>query len=236
MVTTMDGPVITPGGSRDSKGLVLFIGGIAATLALVVAIVLLWPSGDDDGTATVERDTATTSSDGGSADADLTTTVETTPSEPTPVDLFTSGAPAALAQLAEAAGNPTDAIEVVVYDTYAFLAYRDPANPANIDRRMWRDGEVDDASANPSEDRVDADTEPKLFRLAELDLAVVPQLTADAVTRFGMEVAVTHIIVDRFLPFDERVLLRVYASPTDGRSGGGYVQYTLAGELVEVIQ
>jgi len=43
-------------------------------------------------------------------------------------------------------------------------------------------------------------------------------------------------IIDRFLPFDERVLIRVYASPPDGRSGGGYVQYTLDGTFVEVVQ
>ena len=48
--------------------------------------------------------------------------------------------------------------------------------------------------------------------------------------------AVTHIIINRFLPFDERVLIRVYATPTDGRSGGGYVQYTLDGTFVKIIQ
>ena len=47
---------------------------------------------------------------------------------------------------------------------------------------------------------------------------------------------VTHVLIDRFLPFDQRVLIRVYATPTDGRSGGGYVQYTLDGTYVKVIQ
>ena len=241
----MDGPVITPGGgTHDSKGLLLFLGGILATIALVVAIVLLWPSGDgdtdvatgDDGTTTtVGQGTGTTSADGGSTDG-LATTSTVAPVDEGPVDLFTAGAPAALAEVAAAAGAPTEVIQITVYDTYLFLAYRDPAAPANIDRRLWRDGEVDDAAPNPIDDRVDADTEPSLFLLAEVDLAILPRLTADAPSRFAQDVAVTHVIVNRFLPFDERVLIRVYGAPTDGRSGGGYVQYTLAGDLVKVVQ
>ncbi len=156
--------------------------------------------------------------------------------EPPPSDLFVAGAPRVLGDLAAAAGGPTQAIEILVYPDYAFLAYRDPANSANIDRRMWRDGAVDEAAPNPIEDRVDPDTEPLLFSLSEVNLDVVRQLAADALTRFDLPVGVTHIIINRFLPFDERVLFRVYATPTDGRSGGGYVQYALDGSFVKVIQ
>ncbi len=46
---------------------------------------------------------------------------------------------------------------------------------------------------------------------------------------------VNHVIVDRFPPFDQRVLVRAYASPTDGRSGGGYVQYSLDGTFVKTV-
>jgi hypothetical protein len=99
---------------------------------------------------------------------------------------------------------------------------------------MWREGEVDDAEKNPIDDRVDADTEPYLFALTELDLSRIPALAADAVTRYSVPVEVSHILIDRFLPFDERVLIRVYATPTDGRSGGGYVSYDTAGTFVKV--
>jgi hypothetical protein len=240
----MGAPVMTPGGGNsDSKGLLLFLGGILATIALVVGIVLLWPSGDDDDatdvttadrSTTTAGDTGTTSSDGG---PDETTTTETaTPPTTAPVDLFTSGAPAVLTDLVMAARNPTQAVEITIYDTYAFLAYRDGREPANIDRRMWRDGEVSSADANPIDDRVDDETTPKLFDIAEVDLAVLPALTQDAPSRFTQDVEVTHVIINRFLPFDDRVLIRVYASPADGRSGGGYVQYTLSGTFVKVIQ
>ncbi len=238
-------PAISSNDSRSST-MLLFAGGILATLALVVGIVLLWPSGDDDSGVDASATTTTTKV----KDKGSTTTVEGAEGEPSeqstttaaaeppdePVDLFTSGAPEVLADLSDAAGNPTQAMEVSLYPEYAFLAYRDPDNAGNIDRRMWRAGEVGDADPNPIDDRVNADTEPSLWPLSELDLSVIAQLTGDAPSRFDLDVSVTHIIINRFLPFDRRVLIRVYASPTDGRSGGGYVQYTLDGTFVKTIQ
>ena len=238
-----------------SKGWLLFAGGIVATIALVVGVVSFWPDGgDDDVTSTGADATSTTAKDKGDTDGkdkddedpDTTTPGDTTgePSDrstttteavaPGPVDLFTNGADGAIAAVVAESGSPTQAIEILVYDTYAFLAYRDPANPGNIDRRGWRDGQVDDASPNPIDDRVNADTEPSLFALSEVNLAILPGLTADAPSHYDIPVEVTHVIINRFLPFDERVLIRVYASPTDGRSGGGYVSYDTAGTFVGV--
>ena len=137
----------------------------------------------------------------------------------------------------DAAGSPDQAIQLSIYPSYAFLAYRDPQAPDHIDRRSWRDGrDQDDAAPNPIDDRVDADTDQQLFAVREVDLRLLPRLVGDASGRFAQDVEVTHVIIDRFLPFDRRVLIRVYATPTDGRSGGGYVQYTLAGTFVKVVQ
>ena len=247
MSMSQGGPVI--GGSSDgqAKTMLLFAGGILATIAVVVGLVALWPSGDDADVA-VDGDTVTTVDEeiggttttvaGAVGEPSEPTTTSTAPAvaEPPPSDLFVAGAPSVLADLAGAAGSPSQAIQILVYPDYAFLAYRDPVNPANIDRRMWRAGSVDEAAPNPIDDRVDADTEPSLFNLGEVDLHVLPTLTADAPARFGLPVGVTHVIIDRFLPFDERVLIRVYASPTDGRSGGGYVQYALDGSFVKLVQ
>jgi hypothetical protein len=237
----MAGPVITSSDTR-AKTMLLFAGGLLATLGLVAGIVFLWPS-DDGRDRNVVADTTTTQ---GAAESDrsTSTTAKGATGEPSerppttlgPVDLFTSGAPEVLSELTDAAGDPAQAIEVLVYPDYAFLAYRDPANPGNLDQRTWRDGDVSEAEPNPIDDRVDAETEPKLFALDELDLGVLASLTADAPARFDLDVAVSHVIVNRFLPFDERVLIRVYASPTDGRSGGGYVQYTLDGTFVKTTQ
>ena len=236
----MNGPVIRSGDGR-TRTILLFLGGLVATVAAVAAIVLLWPDGEDaevvsDGTTTSRVEGDPPSGTLGEPSERTSTTADG--SSPTaPVDLFDAGAEVALAEMADAAGDPDQAIEVAVYPTYAFLAYRDPSEPSHIDRRSWRDGEdQDDAGPNPIDDRVDGDTEPQLFPLSDVDLTVVPRVVADAEDRFTVDVQATHVLIDRFLPFDLRVLIRVYVSPADGRSGGGYVQYTLDGAYVKTVQ
>ena len=218
--------------------MLLFAGGIVATLGVVAGLVLLWPSGEDgvtaDGPTTTIGTLPPTSTDGALGEPSERTT--TTGAPAAPAQLFEAGAGDALADVADAAGRPTEAIEVSIYPEYLFLAYRDPARPENIDRRIWRNGAVGDAAPNPIDDRVDEDTTPKLFPLSAIDLDVLARLVDDAPGRFDLDVGVTHVIINRFLPFDQRVLIRVYASPTDGRSGGGYVQYTLDGTFVKVVQ
>ena len=221
-------------GDRARSALIL-VGGLAATLAVVFAVVALWPDDDDElvaGTATTTERTATSAGSGEPSERPSTTSA---PDEP--VQLFESGAEGALAEMADAAGDPDEAIQIAVYPTYAFLSYRSTADPSHIDRRSWRDGDdQDDAAPNLIQDRVDAASQPKLFPLAEVDLSILPRVIDDAEGRFDLEVAATHVLIDRFLPFDDRVLIRVYASPTDGRSGGGYVQYALDGSFVKVVQ
>lgn len=239
----MDGgqhPVISSD-DRTRSWLILAVGAVVTT-ALVLGVIRLWP--DDDGATATTTDqtstsvrpagevTATTRAGTGEPSQQTTTTAEA--SQAGPGALFEGDLPAAYAALLAAAGQPAQVIELAVYDTYAFLAYRDPANPGNIDRRIWRDGEVGAAEANPIDDRVDADTEPKLFGPAELDPMILARLVDDAPGHYELPTAVTHVLIDRFLPFDQRVLIRVYASPTDGRSGGGYVSYDLAGAFVDV--
>jgi hypothetical protein len=150
------------------------------------------------------------------------------------LSLFAGGAPGAVADVLQVAGGPTQFIEIALYPDYGFVAYRDPVATDHIDERLWREGKVGEARANPIDDRVDADSEPSLFTMEEVDLSLVPQLVADAITHYDVPVNVTHVLIDRFLPFDERVLVRVYASPADGRSGGGYVSYDRSGTLVKV--
>jgi hypothetical protein len=224
----------------DRSGVVLLLG-VVLTALLCAALVAVWP--DDEGDARTETAAdafagfATTvpgatgePSRGIGGGVGATTTGPTTPA----VSLFAGGASGAVADIVAEAGQPDQLYEILLYPTYAFVAYRDPVEQGHIDQRQWRDGEVSDAEPNTIDDRVDADTEPGLFTLEGLDLGRIPQLVADAGTRYDVPVDVTHIIIDRFLPFDERVLIRVYASPSDGRSGGGYVTYDLAGTFQKV--
>lgn len=240
------GPIVS---SDDrAKTWLTLAAGVLVTAAAIFALVTWWPSGDDGSDSEVTAETATTRFEPGVGDSgsdgevaattivgqgEPSRTTETTAAPEPSDDLFGGDFPAVYGELLAAAGNPTHLIEAAVYPDYAFLAYRDPANPGNIDRRMWRSGEVDDPSPNPIDDRVDASTEPQLFGPGELDPGLIAGLVADAPSRYDIPVAVTHILIDRFLPFDERVLIRVYASPTDGRSGGGYVSYDTAGTFVD---
>lgn len=233
------GPVV-PRRRDGASGWLVAVLGLTLTLAAVAAVVVLLADGSSEESTgeAVVTDTvpapsapATTTPGGGVGEPSQqpSTTVPAGPA-----DLFGGDLPAAVADLEAAAGEPTEVISLSVYPDYAFLAYRDPVRTDDIDRRLWSDGSVGEASPNPIDDRVDADTAPSLFALAEVDLALLPGLVADAATRYDRPVEVTHVIIDRFLPFDERVLIRVYATPSDGRSGGGYVSYDTAGALVGV--
>ena len=228
---------------EDGRPGLFLLAGLVVTALVCAGIAAIWPSDD-----AAVRTQSTTDAFGG-----FTTTVPGASGEPSrgpigtidPVlpgldgdhdgpSLFAGGAPGAVADIVDVAGGPTQFLEIVLYDDYGFVAYRDPATTDHIDERLWREGKVAEARPNPIDDRVDADSEPRLFRLDEVDLSKVPTLVEDARTRYPVPVEITHVIIDRFLPFDDRVLVRVYASPTDGRSGGGYVSYDLAGNLVKV--
>ena len=231
----------------DHAGRLQWILGLAATLGLVAALSAAWPA--DDGPATVDDETSTTL-----MSAEIAAQLGApdvggfpTPEQPavTPTELFVVGPDAAVGEVLAAAGierdngavRPVDQLrQLTIYPTYLFVAYVPPADEDRIERAMWRDGTVDEPDGNPIDDTVDASTEPKLFSLDELDLALrlVPSMVQDAVTRYDIPVEVTHIIIDRFLPFDERVLVRVYASPPGDPMKGGYVTYTTAGVFQKV--
>lgn len=233
----MSDPSVTPPPSladRRDRTVPGFLGGIALTVAAVLAVINLWPEADPPSAVTTDShffpDLGTMAvPTGPGAPTPSSTLVPTTTSLAT--DLFSTGTPEAVSAVLAAAGNPTQLYELAIYDTYLFVAYRDPADASHIDRREWRGG-VGSAEPNIIDDRVDSRSEPKLFTPAEVDLTRLPAMIADAPTHYDVPVEVTHILIDRFLPFDERVLVRVYASPVDGRSGGGYVSYAIDGSVV----
>jgi hypothetical protein len=229
--------VPVPPPEPDRAGRLVFVVSLLATLALVAGIARLWP--EDDAPASVDTATSTTLMTAEVAEQAGPPVVgpegEIGDGDTGPVtDLFGEDPSDAVQRVLEASHDPDRVIQLTIFRTYLFVAYVDPDQPDHIDRRMLREGTVEPASPNPIDDRVDADTTPKLFGLGEIDLARIPQLVADAPSHYDVPVSVTHIIIDRFLPFDERVLVRVYASPTDGRSGGGYVSYTADGTVVRV--
>jgi hypothetical protein len=211
---------------------------LLATLAVVAAVAMAWP--DDGEPAPIGTSTPTTlmtadvAAQLGGPQVSPSGAVGTPESTVPAADLFGDGPSAAVQEVLAAAGQPDRLIEVTLYPSYLFVAYVDPRQPDRIDRRMWREGAVGDADRNPIDDHVDASTTPKLFGVADLQLDRIPALIADAPSHYDEPVTVTHVIVDRFLPFDSRVLVRVYASPPGNPAGGGYVTYTTDGTFVKV--
>jgi hypothetical protein len=245
-------PFATPPPSladRRSRSWPGFLAGLAVTVAAVVALVNLWPDDKEPSPVTTQShffpDLSSTTTVIGAPGVPATVVPSPTiaPTTTQPTNLFVSGAPEAVGAVLGAAEvqrdngavRPVeDLLQLAIYRDYLFVAYVPPASDTTIDRIMWRAGNVGAPEPNPIDDRVDADTQPKLFTPGEIDLDRIPALVADAPSHYDVPVQVTHIIVDRFLPFDQRVLIRVYASPSDGRSGGGYVSYTTDGTFVKV--
>lgn len=239
----MAAPVAEPIGTARG-GWPPLLAGVAATLVAAGALAVAWPA--DDPPAPVDPDappsTLMSAEIAASLPPAVTPGIEVpdlgdlpfpVPQGP-PADLFGDGPAVAVAEVLAASG-PDELLELAIYPEYLFVAYRAPGTD-EIDRRQWR-GQVGAATPNVIDDRVDASTGPKLFTLAELGpaLELLPSMVADAPTRFTVPVEVTHVIVERFLPFDDRVLVRVYARPADGRRGGGYVTYTTTGTFQQVV-
>lgn len=202
--------------------------GILVTAGLVAALVAAWPEDEARTLAATEPLTPTTFA-GSPAVPEL-------PELPTEIPgatarLFTTGLEEAVGAVLDAAGGPTQLHELAIYPSYVYVTYRDPDRPDVLVRSVWRDGAVslDEPAAIGSFD------EAELFGPTAVDLARIPSLIADAPTHYPFSAAASHVLIDRFLPFDERVLVRVYVLPTEGDpSEAGYVSYAADGTFVDV--
>lgn len=112
---------------------------------------------------------------------------------------------------------------------YSSLQSQDPAVPANVDERDWRQGVV--GASTPVVVREPDELATNLFSLDEIDwpsvagaLAGAPALVEAETGPLDGARGVTHLIVERGLPFTPGVVVRAYV---DGgsRGTGGYVEY-----------
>ena len=168
--------------------------------------------------------------------------VEATPASigpsPTPgpaIDLLRTDPAPGLAALGMASGSPERALQVVLYDEYVVAEVEDVGGAPGAGvrwviypARITRGPEPVRGSAE--------DLAPRWFDLGEVDWSMIPALGARGVAELeasGMAGGeVSHVIVDRFLPFDEAVNIRVYVtSPT----GSAYVRFSPSGDLIEVV-
>jgi hypothetical protein len=206
-----------------------------APAALAVAVLLALAAGCDSGG--VHNDGATgdlvvpkppASTAGG-----VPTPEFPTPVIPTPVNVWSPrGLRAALDGLEEAAGGELRLLELVLYPQYAIAQARDPRQPANVDRYLFRAGTVDPPVPVMTFPGTNLDAET--FTRADVTFRDVPRLLLDARSRVGIRRAqVTHVIIERDTVFSGgAVIVRVYAG-TDRSSG--YVEYTAGGRFRRVV-
>jgi len=230
-------------GRRMALGLVVV--GIVA-VAVFAYVVHSWATGgsDDDDVAADEVGAAIGSDEGSDegsehvGDGSSTTAQETPTTAPvTARDLLRGDASQAFESFAQIhRGQPVKVNEILVYEDWAQIQVQVPGEPTHVDEYTWRGG--DGVSGPEPVDLLSMEVDElpdKLFDLSELDASKLPTMTAQGLAQFpeeGMEI--THVIIDRFLPFDTRVLVRVYVSHPE-RGGGGYVEFTPDGGLVEVV-
>jgi hypothetical protein len=238
-------PIIsdTTGPLKGRFGTILAVVAVIAVLGLVAwgALALLGGSGDDDDDTGLEatpttRSTPATESQTDRGQPTSTTAAAAEPELPIPPDLLLSDPTPAIQALGAAIGAPYRAREIDLYAGYAILEYQDPTAPTHVDTRTWRDGAVEDPRPVSLPSGFDAEVEAELFDPAEVRFDLVPSLVAQAIGQFPtLEHAVaSHIIIDRFRPFDERVNIRVYVSDPD-RGGGGYVRFLGDGTFVQTV-
>lgn len=171
------------------------------------------------------------------ATAAPTVVVPTQPAAPTtavPLDLLTSDQlPAVIAQIATARGAaPLRILSANLYGEYVIVQVQDPNIPANVDQYMWRNGTV--GAPEPVTLMGDGDLEANLFSDSEVNWAAIPGLVATALAQIPIEGAtVTHINVERNLPFSADVQIRVFV---DGTRGSGFLDADAQGNVLEVNQ
>ena len=200
--------------------------GLLVTAGLVVALVVAWPEDDEAALAATGELTPTTWSFAPATPElpDLRGTPPEGAGEA--LRLFETGLPEAVAVLLQMAGQPQELEEIAVYPSYVIVTYRQ--GDSLFRARFGGGRELPGGPGGALELAA-------LFPLSETDLARVPALVADAPSHHPIPTTVTHVLIDRFLPFDERVLVRVYVVPVDGPpTDGGYVSYTADGTLVGV--
>lgn len=96
-----------------------------------------------------------------------------------------------------------------IYDGYAVFYVRDPERPGNVDRYLWREGELFDPQ--PVQIRREA-VGPAAFRAGEVRLSRVPALIARA-RRVPIESPdVCCVLISRQVPFSRAIQMTVSVS------------------------
>ena len=126
---------------------------------------------------------------------------------------------------------PLRILQAIIYPGYAFAQVQDPSIPVNIDEYQWRDTL---GSPAPVSLTGDGDLEANLFSDTEVNWAAIPALVEAALAQIPIEGAeVTHVFVQRNLPFTDTIQIRVFVT---GTRSSGYLDADAQGNVLAVNQ
>ena len=149
-----------------------------------------------------------------------------------------TGTGAAVADIQRRFGADARILSIAIDEAGTSIAVQDPAVRAHVDRHRYEaDGSVsrEPVAVGRSERRLRA----RLFRLSEVDPAVIPRILAAATAAVDTEGgAATHVLLDRSEGSGDVVSWgsprwRVYV---EGPRGGGYVEFDLKGDRKRVVR
>jgi hypothetical protein len=149
------------------------------------------------------------------------------------VDYFGADAAAIPGRFKERFPQGVRALEVVVYPTYVISNVQDAAQKLHVDRYQLRDGRWQAPAPVQlfGDMKTEADIAAVTFDPNEVAFADIPKLVKDAPTHVKVETpSISHVIVERGLPFVKEVLIRVYVT---GPRGSGFVEYDKKGTFMK---
>lgn len=136
---------------------------------------------------------------------------------------FGDGA-AVASQALESLGGERSLIEVTLYDGYGIVTAHEPAS-GNVDRVVVRGKGAEAPTPMPS--AAARDPEAARFASADVNWQIVPTLVERTPTDLGIrEGTVSHVIVEKNIPFSPDLVIRVYVTHP---RGGGRIDYYAAG-------
>jgi hypothetical protein len=226
------GPFDPDGPSGDGRGKLVAFALLAGALVIagVVAFALTRPSSDagaDAGAAAVE--TA-----GTSPSAEEAAATPQAPDDPTAVqvgELFTGAAIATLIdEIAVANGTePMQLLSVLVYPEYLTAQGQGPGAEQSIIEYRWV-GQLTPATPAPAVPTDDLTA--RLFGSDEVAWSAIPALVEAAPAAVAVEGGVvTHLDVERSLPFSDDIRIRVFVA---GPGGGGFVDGDATGSMISI--
>jgi hypothetical protein len=214
---------------------------LAAVVAVALAFVAVQAvgGGDDDDVAADRVGEVVGGPDQPAAEGGSESEGGETPETPPPtvaaaVDLFADATKPFEVYAGIYDGQPVKVLEILLYPDWSDIQVESQTDPGYPDEYTWRGGDGVSGPEEPVAVIVEPEEMPEhVFDLTEIDPSKIPGMVEQAKAQFpGEEVEISHIIIERFLPFDTRVLVLVYFEA--GRQSG-YITFTPDGGLVEVV-